>query len=240
MKPAVLFVFCALSACTIETELFQIETPEDIREVCEEGSTEVFEYLAYFGRQDPGCPWDEGDNQSPAEGQVTARIEDTVAVPLPADAVLCGLELDFDPTGTGQVMTYDDDFFLTMSEVILLASDATQVEVMPLDDTLPTFDWSSLVGFEIDFGEVPPFCLGGAESLSTCEIPPDETPGSIQFAMEQSLVDELSFRTFTLQTMDFSFITLGDNDAAKDCAHASYQFMVRMPYTPAPPTQLED
>ena len=75
MKPAVLFVFCALSACTIETELFQIETPEDIREVCEEGSTEVFEYLAYFGPQDPGCPWDEGDNQSAAEGQVTARIE---------------------------------------------------------------------------------------------------------------------------------------------------------------------
>jgi hypothetical protein len=234
MKSLPAAIAVLLSGCTIDSELFLIQTPEDLRTHCESEEPELFEFLVYFDDQEPSCPWGEADNLIAEEATVTARVVDTVEVYLPEDAVFCGLELDFDPTGTGQVMEYDDDFFLNMSDVVLLASDNTQVAVMPKDEMLPLFEWSALAGAAIDFGDIPPFCLGETEGLSSCSVPPDETPAPIDLSMDQTLVDELAFRIFEAGALNFSFVTLGDNDAEKDCSHEAYQLMVRMPYVSKP------
>lgn len=233
MRTSLLIAICLSTACSIETQLFKIETPEDIRNVCENSSTENFEFLVYFEELEPDCPWGEGDNLLPQQYAISARVKESVHVPLPEDVVLCGLELDFDPLGIGQVIEYDDDFFLNMNDVVLLASDHTQVNVLRKEDNLSVFEWDALVGFEIDFSaDIRPYCVGETESQSTCTVPPDEVPGPIEFSMEQSLVDTFSFRSFQTRKMAFDFVTVGDDNPRQDCSHASYQFMVRLSYAP--------
>jgi hypothetical protein len=234
MKLRLLPLISLLSACTIESELFEIGSPEDIRTTCEQGSMETFEFLVYFAQTEPGCDWDNNGNLPPEEGVITAREEQLIEVPIPTDVVFCDLDLDFNPTSETQVIEYDDDFFLSLNQVVLLASDATQVNAFEEQDNMPLYDWEQLVGQTIDFGEVPPFCLGQDEGDSVCDIPPDETPGPVTLQLEQNLIDRLSFQIFEQNRFDVSFVTIGDNDAEKDCSHKAYQFLVTMPYTPVP------
>lgn len=47
---------------------------------------------------------------------------------------------------------------------------------------------------------------------------------------DASLVADLSYRAMELNRVDFTFVTIGDNDPSTDCSHNAFSFMVSVDY----------
>ena len=211
--------------------LGEIDTVEDLRDLCERVTPEDVELEIFFENPNRMCPFGEDDNLPRTQGVMTARIEQTASVELPAGGVACDLAFDFqgiDPS-TEQIMQYDDNFLLMFNDVVLASNNAQMTdELGGEEEQLKLYDWDDLVGLEFDFFETPRYCLGEAEDQSICTIPEPETPGPISLSFEGELVDTLSFRALQLEAYDFTFVTTGDNDDS-DCSHEDFGFLVTAP-----------
>lgn len=181
-----------------------------------------------FPATDGPCPFGEGDNDWQDQGQVTARIEAEVPLPLPEGAVLCGLELDFagGEGWEGSPMRYDDAFMLSFSGAVLVSSDVELVDRLPVDGVLPLYDWQALRGAPLAYERLVPWCVGEAEGLSDCAVPPPEDGGLLSLGFAQALVNELSYQALDRGPLRFGMVTLGDNDDS-DCSHDELAFEVR-------------
>ncbi|MBL8616559.1 MAG: hypothetical protein JNM72_13195 [Deltaproteobacteria bacterium] len=181
-----------------------------------------------FPATDGPCPFGEADNDRPDQGQVTARVEAEVQLPLPEGAVLCGLELDFAGGAgwEGSPMRYDDAFLLSFSGAVLVSSDVELVDRLPVDGVLPLYDWQALRGAPLAYERLVPWCVGEAEGLSDCAVPPPEDGGLLALGFAQALVNELSYQALDRGPLRFGMVTLGDNDDS-DCSHDELAFEVR-------------
>jgi hypothetical protein len=225
--------FLLLAACSGKTiALRDIETPEDVEDACARYEPETVTLSVVFPAQEETCPWGEGDNTPPNDGYLAARVEQTEALDLPDEAVICDLGFDF--TGLVpdevQVMVYDDHFFFTFNDIVLASSLQPAVAELPGD--LPTWDWPSVAGLDYHaLGDnYDSYCLGEDEGDSTCEIPQTEQTGAISMTFGESLVAELSLTAIEDQRFDFAFVTAGDDDADVDCRHDAFGFTVEVPY----------
>ncbi|MES2638126.1 MAG: hypothetical protein V4850_01540 [Myxococcota bacterium] len=232
MSPTLLFV---LVACTDQKiDLGALQTPDDIADVCEKYEPEEITLDVLFPAQTGACPWEEGDNQGPADGLLTARVEQVESVELPEDAVICDMAFDFSGLVPDevQVMVYDDHFFFTFNDIVLSSSFAPAVNDLVADGDLHTWDWSRVVGF--DYHAVgdgyDSYCLGETGGSADCDIPVTETPGPITMRYDEELVAELSLSAIADARYDFSFITTGDDDVERDCKHDAFGFTVTVPY----------
>lgn len=211
---------------------FRIESAEDVASVCERHTPTVETFTLTFPADPPGCAWGEDGNLEMAQGVVTARAEQHLTLPLPEDAVVCDLTMSFevDP-GFEQVIYYDDNMFFTFNDVVLAASYGPMVDTLPKDGLFARWDWASLAGMPFDFDSATPtYCLGEAEGLSACDIPPPETNGPIALAFDPGLVNQLSFAALQAGTFDYAFVTIGDNDPDVDCYHDAFTIEVEAPY----------
>ncbi len=203
---------------------------ESIRELCrdEPYDTAVFEVL--FPALEPDCPWNEGDNTAMAEAALTARVEQELILELPEGAVLCDIEFDFASSGdVYQEMLYDDDIFLTFDGVVITANDGNHVEKLPLEEGLPLWDWSAVVGGRISASRAWTYCLGEG---SYCELPPTETAGRFALTYDQDTVTSLAWRALGRESITMAFITGGDDDLDKDCRHEDFRFDLVVPWVP--------
>lgn len=210
-----------------------IDTVEDIETLCAEGNPISVTLEVEFPAMDPNCPFGEGDNLEQAQGLITARVEQTATLELPEGVVVCDLSFDFQGIsgGEGTPMEYDDNFWFTFDDVVLAGSYGPMVDQFDREGTLPIYSWDAIVGTEFAFDDtVPTFCLGEEEGASVCSIPPPETNGIMSLSFDQDLVNELSLRAVQSERFDFTFITMGDNDADQDCAHERFAFTVEVPY----------
>jgi hypothetical protein len=210
----------------------QIGSAEDVATLCERETPTVETFTLTFPADPPGCAWGEDGNLEMAQGVVTARAEQHLTLPLPEDAVVCDLTLDFevDP-GFEQALYYDDNMFLTFNGVVLAASYGPMVDPLPKDGIFAAWDWAALAGTPFAFdSSIPSYCLGEAEGQSECDIPPPETNGPVALAFDPALVSELSFRAVQAGTFDYSFVTIGDNDPVVDCYHDAFTIEVEAPY----------
>lgn len=223
------FLTLLLAGCEGGGLLDGIDTVEDLRAACEQGTPEDVELEVFFENPRRTCPFGEEDNLPRTQGVMTARIEQTVSVALPEGGVACDLGFDFqgiDPS-TEQIMQYDDHFLLNFNDVVL-ASNNREITDELGDTGLLLYEWDDIVGLEFSFDDTPNYCLGEDEGLSTCEIPEPETPGPISLSFSGELVDELSLRALDLGRYDFQFVTTGDNDDS-DCSHEDFEFLVTAP-----------
>ncbi len=220
-----------IAGCDGSGLLGSIETVEDLRSACEAGEPQDVELEIFFEDPDRMCPFGEGDNLRREQGVMTARIEQTAEVELPAGGLACDLEFDFqgiDPS-TEQIMEYDDNFLLTFNDVVLASNNAQVTDELGTDEQdLLLYEWDDVVGLEFDFGETPNYCLGEEDGLSDCTIPVPETPGPISLEFDGPLVDALSLRAVQLERYVFGFVTTGDNDDS-DCSHEDFEFLVTAP-----------
>jgi len=218
------------------------ETPagvsDPIGDACASGTTQIARMEVRFPEREPGCDWGESGNLEPAQSVVTARTEDIVSVAMPEGAALCDVNFDFGSTGDDdddddddeQSIRYDDFFLLTLDDAVLTSSYAPLVDALAEEGHLRIYDWDRLAGLPIGFDDEDAYCLGEAQGLSSCEIPPPETSGTIALDFGDEIVTELAAYAYDTGRYEFSFITLGDNDAAVDCSHAAFHFTVRVEY----------
>jgi len=231
MRSVIPVLALALPACTASGVLGgPIDSIDDLREACDEGTPEDVELNVSFNGLDGGCDFGSKDNLPADQGVLTARREQIVSLNLPAGGVACDLDFDFagiDPS-LQQSVTYDDHFFLTFAGVVLAASSAPLVDVLPDDEGLRFWDWPAIVGTPFDFDGVPTYCLGEEEGVSDCTLPPPDTPGPLSLSFGGDLVDRLSLNAIEQDNFNFGFIVTGDNDNS-DCSMEPFDFTVVAP-----------
>lgn len=233
LRPLTLLLPFTLACQSGKVSLGDLEEPEDILDACESSDPEEISIQVLFPAQRDTCPWGEGDNQDAEGGVFTARVEQTQALELPENAVICDMTLDFSGLVPGeiQVMAYDDHFFYTFNDVVLAASYGPAVDSFAESDGMPTYAWDALVGedyhLESDFDA---YCLGDGSGDSTCDIPDTEVEGPISLSYSDELVSQLSLLAVEDQRYDFGFVTTGDNDPETDCMHEAFAFTIEIPY----------
>jgi len=231
-------VLVALAGCAQTILVDPLPKSQTIVEACAD-ARETLRVDVTFPAREPGCAWGEGGNREPEQGLVTARAEDEAPLDLPDDVVICDLGFDFgvdagtddDDDDDDPVIRYDDNFLLTFGDVVLAASYAPMVETFITESVLRLYDWDRLVGFPFGFEDAGTYCLGAEEGLSSCSVPPPETPGPLALDFGEPVVAALAERAYTRADYTFGFITIGDNDADVDCAHSAFTFEVDVAYT---------
>ncbi|MFN7146027.1 MAG: hypothetical protein ACK4YP_19795 [Myxococcota bacterium] len=206
--------------------------PATIEEACALTTPAAVSFDVTFPARSAGCDWYDDGNLPPEQGVVTARVEETAAIDLDAGLAICDVAFDFRGPDGDQIMEYDDAFLLTFGDVVLAASYAPMVEAFDADGMLRLYDWADLAGFPFDFEDAGTYCLGAAEGLSACSVPPPETPGPIALSFGASVVNALAERAHDRGVYTFGFVTIGDNDADQDCSHAAFTFTVDVAHVP--------
>jgi len=209
-----------------------IGSADDVADLCEESEPETITLSVSFPAPGSGCAFGEDGNLPAENGYITARLEQTDVLELPEDAVICDVAFDFAGIngGQGTPMVYDDHFIFAFNGVVLAASDADIVGLLPDDEGLYySYDWEAVVGSTMAYNNVPTYCLGEDAGLATCDIPQPETNGIMSLDFEPDVVNELAFRAIEAGAYEFSFVTMGDNDNS-DCSHEDFEFEVEIPY----------
>lgn len=236
--PATAAALCwALGGCAVEEKADEgpplptradLTSADAIGAACERAERSRSATTVRFPGDGGSCPFGEGDNDERDNGEVTARREEEVRLPLPADAVLCGVTLDFAAEGSSgwdAGLRYDDAFFFTLSDAVLVGSDAALVAALPRDGVVPIYAWPAVRGAPLEFTDVEPWCLGEAEGLSDCDVPQPERGGLMALSFAQALVNELSYQALDRGPLRFGMVTVGDNDDS-DCRHDPLTFEV--------------
>ena len=225
----------SLIACsTGKIALEDLQDAGDIEDACDDYEPEEITLQVVFPAQTDSCPWEEDNNLSAENGVFTARVEQTQALDLPDDAVICDMAFDFTGLlpGKVQTMVYDDHFFFTFNDIVLAASYGPVVEEqLQADDGRYLYGWTAVSGVNYHANDsFEPYCLGDGTGESTCDIPDTEVEGPISLAYSEELVSELSLLAIEDERYDFGFITTGDDNPETDCMHEEFGFTIEVPY----------
>jgi hypothetical protein len=183
-----------------------------------------------FEASNSGCEW-AGDGNLPAEDERwSARREQTQTLDLPESAIICDLEFNFEGLdgGEAQDMEYDDNFLFLFNGVVLATSYGPLIDWLDHDGDLPIWDWGKVVGRDLEFDDIPTWCLGDETEDSNCTIPEPETEGTLQLAFAGDLIDQLAFKALETEAYTFTMVGTGDNDDT-DCSYSAFEFELQVP-----------
>ncbi|HYX37805.1 MAG TPA: hypothetical protein VE954_32280 [Oligoflexus sp.] len=174
------------------------------------------------------CSFGSNGNLSRRDGFIRAYFKQDQTITLPAGAKLCGFSIE----PTAGAMHYDDEmFFLVENRVLMATKDYT--EYFPKDGIFSTFSWESLRNQVYNqFDQRGLYCVGGADGLSECQLPPTDTTGSIELSISAELSTSLAALLEEKNVLNFSWVTTGDNDDS-DCRHTDIKLPLVMHYVPA-------
>lgn len=208
-----------------------IETADDIAAACEAGTPETVTLSVEFPESGPGCGFGENGNLDAVDAIISGRVEQTDSLDLGA-VVLCEANYNFHPDADiDPIMYYDDFLYLAFDDVLLATSYGDTVDLFDTEENgFPLYDWEKIAGTTMDFNAADTWCLGEEEELSDCTIPPSETEDVMELNFDTSLTEKLALRAVQTERLDYTFITIGDNDEDSDCYHAEFSFDVEVSY----------
>ena len=166
------------------------------------------------------CDWGKDGNLMPLDQFHQGRIQQIVAVDLPAGSTLCHVKFEFPK----QQFRFDDHFWLTFNDVILAAS-IDYRDRFGVTNGLSLFDWKKIAGTRWDTSREGVWCLGGA----ACSWPSTDTEGTISMDFKTGTYYAVSARDRARTRHEFAFTTVGDNDAT-DCQHRPVTFSATLQY----------
>ena len=238
--------------------------PIDVINSCAEaqakGAIQVYNQQVQFAQTplpagQPRCSWKQGpsvlDDTPDANGNLTmfneytrTRVEEYVNLNIPADAVLCSVDV----RGDQQSFIHDDVFYFTYNNYVLASSLKRSLKSDPeklfSNINFFNYDWASFRN--TPFGNVPGgpvpianrpdnYCLGADEGFGSCTIPVTDTLGTfaINFAPEVFVPISLKpvngfHRLGVIVTGDDN--PLDNNNRPKDCTHSDLDIEVRVEY----------
>jgi hypothetical protein len=208
-------------------------SPEALKAACAGAKKKSLTQHVDFPNPARQCDWNRDDNLGKIDRKVQARREQSVALNLPANAVLCSLEI----TAADQPMRYDDQILLSLNDVILWTSHAFSPH-LPKRDGFLVYDWTSIRGTDFDPQGSEPYCAGAADNRGLCAMPRSEQSGTIKQTFDDDLVLELAHTAGMRMAKDgagttkptaLNFVTIGDNDAS-DCQHLDLALDVAATY----------
>jgi len=189
-----------------------------------DGPLESVEDSLTFGNPS-GCPWSSGDNLSPKDLYLRARVEQPLNLKLPQGALICRMEFSI----PGQGMWYDDYMWVTFDDVVLMSAiNFTGLSTLKKDGNFTLYSWSAMKGLPYSALSTgaSPFCLGQAEGLGSCTLPATDSQGSIAFSLDPSVVQKLAQIALAQNRYEVRVVSTGDNDKS-DCSHTPFTFQVK-------------
>lgn len=190
-------------------------------------STDTRELRLRF--EDPArpCDWAQNGNVSMIDGYITARREQSIPLDLPAGALLCNAEFQFER----QDFWYDDHFLLNLDGVTLTASFDFS-EWLETND-LWVWDWRAIRGIQWHSLDVPlddTYCPGSGSGLSRCRFPQTDTRGTIELEIEDVVIRSIMALNLDRQNHEMTFITTGDDNPPTDCQHDPVELTLVLEY----------
>jgi hypothetical protein len=180
------------------------------------------------------CLFNVGNNLDMLNTYMQARYEQYHRLNLPANAVVC----DLDMATPLQRFRYDDVFVFTFNNRILATNNRSALFQTNPEGVLPVvnagnvpiynYDWLSLRSKRFE-NVADDYCLGSAQGAASCRWPITEQNGQIQFDFDQQLLIALGLTTSSDQQR-FGFIITGDNDPNIDCYHERLEFDMNVQY----------
>lgn len=172
------------------------------------------------------CEWGKDGNLLPRNQYFQGRIEEVVALNIPANSIVCNLIMNF-PT-QAQKYKYDDHFLMTYGHAILASSYDFSDKLSKVSG-ISIYDWSKMAGMFWDESKEGVFCEGKADGLSNCLWPKTDTDGVISMSFDQKVIQKASAANIALKDQFFRFVSIGDNDDM-DCEHSRVEFDVTVDY----------
>lgn len=172
------------------------------------------------------CMWNANGNGAEAVGVVTARSVRTATIPVPADSKVCALKV----SAPAQQFSFDDDVFLTLGDVLLYSSQ-NHNGLFAKRSGFALFDWSRIKGSPLKSGQGP-YCLGAAEGVSSCVVPPSPTVGELSMRFDDAMLrraTDAARPASTITPWSVSLYAIGDDDAS-DCQHGKLDLRVTVSY----------
>lgn len=184
---------------------------------------------------DSVCLFGQGDNLTTQDATMRARYEQVRNLDLPSNAVICDIQIE----DQEQTIRYDDVFFLNFNGFLLATNnksaivnnlDSNRVALQGSSTNLLTYKYDWLKVRDVGFGNVvDDYCVGKAESLSSCTWPLTEKSGNIQFDFDPEILIRFSAQV-PAQNQSLSMVITGDNDYGIDCYHSELSFNVKVYY----------
>ncbi len=171
---------------------------------------------------DPDCPFSRGDNLDMIRGAVAARVEQRLALDIPADRYLCSFEIEARSTE----FYFDDEVLFGLNDVLLIASRDVLGE-FPTIDGLPVYDWPSYRGLDNSSFAGTPSCIEGAIE---CELPGTQHVGAVALSFDEDANRRLMSLAGEGDGYEFLIVGTGDNDPDIDCHHTGLDLRIHYTY----------
>jgi hypothetical protein len=180
------------------------------------------------------CLFNTGLNLGMRNEHMQARYEQYQKLNLPANAVVCDLNM----STPLQRFKYDDVFVFTFNNRILATNNKNALFQTTPENTISimnagnvsiyNYNWLSLR--EKTFRNVADdYCLGQNQGAASCRWPVTEQTGQIQFDFDEQLLIALGLRAPSDQ-QTFGFIITGDDNPEIDCYHERLEFDMNVEY----------
>lgn len=229
-----------------ETPIPETKVEEDVlvsvNKLCASKETKKIQTKITFDGSPKGtvCPWGVENNlPTPTNGTITARLEEVYDLDLPQGSILCSMNF----WSKEDAFVYDDEIYLTLNDIILVASSSHHLNEFENRRDFLAYDWNKIVGRTYTTGDGA-YCAGGE---NTCTVPPTEKKGKFRFEMPDAKVQALGvaagvkesrtmvsleeFQSSNKQSaLTFKLITTGDNDKKIDCMHSQINLDVDLTY----------
>ena len=200
---------------------------ESLSAACKEAGDDVANVtrkLVYPERKD--CSFAAGVNLERKNQFVQAREINPGSIDIPEGAVICNLSIKSQPNA--QIL-YDDFIFLTIEKQVIFGSNKGVTEELSATDGIYQWDWSTMVGKEIQNFEDNYYCLGNAR---TCVLPPHDTAGPISLELQSNDIAPIALAVAGKTKLEANLIATGDNDD-EDCMHTELDLDVVVEYIQA-------
>lgn len=172
------------------------------------------------------CPYELNDNLAAKSGVMTARNMQELNIELVPNAEICSFEL----LSSASDLHYDDYLFLTVNNIVLIASEQGWANLLPEQNKIKSWDWLTLKGkkhadIEQSAAYGKPYCYGDP----ACSLPKHDAVGNLRYTLSGK-----EFKSFALETKmknyaKFSVIATGDDDL-DDCDHSTFKLTLRLNY----------
>ena len=206
-------------------------TLSKIQSQCQSKTLLLREFSINFPNPERTCEWGANGNLGRRDGHFQARREQSVVLPVPAQAIICSLELNSE----SKSFVYDDQFIITFNNYVLAATKYVftkdwLAEVASNPGTY-FYQWTHIAG---KFGgtniagEKEVYCYG-KEQGSACDWPKSQQIGAIKVSPAPAKIQQLIALSLAQGPYELKFITIGDNNNS-DCQHTSLIFQARLQY----------
>ena len=184
--------------------------------------------LAFTERKD--CKFGYGNNLGKKEGYLQAIESQIKRLELPPVKELCSLKIESERND----LHYDDYFFLTVDDRILVSSEIRWTDFFDDQDTFKVFDFMKIRGenhryVEGDKTYGTPYCYYDEE----CLVPDHDKTGPFKLSLTVDAMADLSKLALDKPYIDFKATASGDNNSA-DCDFSSFDLKLTMEYIPMP------